>query len=63
MWRADRKLKKKKVNIFIEDRMCVCACACLSIASRGGQAAGCYPGIYHYVLLSDQFIVDSQERM
>lgn len=25
-----------------------------------GQAAECYPGIYHHVLLCDQFIVDLQ---
>lgn len=26
-----------------------------------GQAAECYPGIYHHVLSSDEFIVDLQE--
>ena len=51
---------RETVNLPVEDCVCVCVCVCVvGVVLARGQAAGCYPGIYHHVLLSDQFIVDS----
>lgn len=60
-WRAVGNLLKNGY-IFLLGMKCVCQC------KRGrfrcvwtkGHGVECYPGIYHHVLLFDEFIVDSQ---